>query len=194
MDTYCMRTGVRVVAASVEHGDSRIWQSRGERYQTCAEHRCDRCRGTSVLGKQVIAGPHIVSDCLVDKGSYLCKRLFGSCNTWYRTLRLFGTCRKWHEELACGVMKCDGDYHRVLCARTRTGFFLQDQTRSIRWVASMWPVRLCVGEVLLSQFVMVSALLRFLMQQEESVGHIGVLDVCYNTVTERRDWMESSLA
>ena len=71
-----MRTGVRVVAASVEHGDSRIRQSRGEGHQTCAERRCDRCRGISVLGKQDVAGLHIVSDCFVHKGSYPCKRLF----------------------------------------------------------------------------------------------------------------------
>jgi hypothetical protein len=201
MDAYCMRTGVRVVAASVEHGDSRIWQSRGEGHQTCAERRCDRCRGISVLGKQDIAGLHIVSDCFVDKGSYPCKRLFGLCNTWYRTSRRFGTCRKWHEDLACCVTKCDGDYHRVLRARTRTGFFLQDQTRSIWWVASIWPVgnransaELCAGQGLLSQAVMVAALLRFLAQREESIGHVDALDGCNNTVNERRDWMDSSPA
>jgi len=55
------------------------------------------------------------------------------------------------------------------------------------------PVRLsCVrARACCHKLVMVAALLRFQMQREESIGHVGALDGCYNTVTERRDWMDS---
>lgn len=46
---------------------------------------------------------------------------------------------------------------------------------------------LCAGEGLLSQAVVVAALLRFLMQQEESIGYVSALYGCYNTVIARRD-------
>jgi len=49
------------------------------------------------------------------------------------------------------------------------------------------PVELCAGEGLVSQAVVVAASLQFLMQREESIGHVGALDGCYSTVTERRD-------
>ena len=44
---------------------------------------------------------------------------------------------------------------------------------------------LCAGEGLLSQVVLVAALFPFLMQQKESIGHIGALDQWFATCAPR---------